>query len=167
VAGNDPGIFRSPFDDEGVTVNTALNDPYIGLEYFAVGPNELAKTATMTFTVNQTSLSFLWGSVDTYNTISFFLDGIFAGAVKGGADVVGPPAIKGFTGSNTAQRGASYVTIAGLVFDEIRFDSIGSNALEWSHMKTTPVPIPAAAWLLGSGLLGLFGLARRKRAATA
>jgi hypothetical protein len=25
------------------------------------------------------------------------------------------------------------------------------------------VPIPAAAWLLGSGLLGLFGLARRKR----
>jgi hypothetical protein len=29
------------------------------------------------------------------------------------------------------------------------------------------VPIPAAAWLLGSGLLGLFGLARRKKAATA
>lgn len=27
------------------------------------------------------------------------------------------------------------------------------------------VPIPAAAWLLGSGLLGLFGLARRKKAA--
>jgi hypothetical protein len=29
------------------------------------------------------------------------------------------------------------------------------------------VPIPAAAWLLGSGLLGLFGLARRKKAAVA
>lgn len=29
------------------------------------------------------------------------------------------------------------------------------------------VPIPAAAWLLGSGLLGLFGLARRKQAAAA
>jgi hypothetical protein len=27
-----------------------------------------------------------------------------------------------------------------------------------------PVPLPAAAWLLGSGLLGLFGLARRKTA---
>jgi len=26
-----------------------------------------------------------------------------------------------------------------------------------------PVPIPAAAWLLGSGLLGLFGLARRRQ----
>ena len=29
------------------------------------------------------------------------------------------------------------------------------------------VPIPAAAWLLGSGLLGLFGLARRKKVAAA
>ena len=29
------------------------------------------------------------------------------------------------------------------------------------------VPIPAAAWLLGSGLLGLFGLARRKKTAAA
>jgi hypothetical protein len=31
-------------------------------------------------------------------------------------------------------------------------------------MLVQAVPIPAAAWLLGSGLLGLFGLARRKTA---
>jgi hypothetical protein len=29
---------------------------------------------------------------------------------------------------------------------------------------TTPVPVPAAAWLFGSGLLGLIGVARRKQA---
>ena len=29
---------------------------------------------------------------------------------------------------------------------------------------TSPVPVPAAAWLLGSGLVGLFGVARRRRA---
>ena len=29
--------------------------------------------------------------------------------------------------------------------------------------RSSVVPIPAAAWLLGSGLLGLFGLARRKQ----
>ncbi|MBS0375213.1 MAG: VPLPA-CTERM sorting domain-containing protein [Proteobacteria bacterium] len=29
----------------------------------------------------------------------------------------------------------------------------------------SPVPLPAAAWLLGSGLLGLFGVGRRRRAA--
>ena len=28
----------------------------------------------------------------------------------------------------------------------------------------TPVPVPAAAWLFGSGLLGLIGIARRKKA---
>ena len=28
---------------------------------------------------------------------------------------------------------------------------------------TTPVPVPAAAWLFGSGLLGLIGVARRKK----
>jgi hypothetical protein len=33
----------------------------------------------------------------------------------------------------------------------------------WSDYTTSPVPIPAAAWLLGSGLLGLAGVARRKK----
>jgi hypothetical protein len=28
-----------------------------------------------------------------------------------------------------------------------------------------PVPVPAAVWLFGSGLLGLVGVARRKKAA--
>jgi hypothetical protein len=27
----------------------------------------------------------------------------------------------------------------------------------------TPVPVPAAVWLLGSGLIGLAGVAKRKR----
>lgn len=30
---------------------------------------------------------------------------------------------------------------------------------------TTPVPVPAAIWLLGSGLMGLFGVSRRRAAA--
>ena len=41
------------------------------------------------------------------------------------------------------------------------------NGKSQDFLVQTVVPIPAAAWLLGSGLLGLFGLARRKKAATA
>ncbi len=33
----------------------------------------------------------------------------------------------------------------------------------WNTFNLTPVPVPAAVWLFGSGLLGLAGVARRKR----
>ncbi len=45
----------------------------------------------------------------------------------------------------------------------------GSNSFamyfEDSTLNVNPVPLPAAAWLCGSGLLGLIGLSRRKKAA--
>ena len=39
----------------------------------------------------------------------------------------------------------------------------GTDFAPFSH-DATYVPVPAAAWLFGSGLLGLVGIARRKRA---
>lgn len=38
----------------------------------------------------------------------------------------------------------------------------GDSAAFSSHFEVTPVPVPAAVWLLGSGLLGLLGVARRR-----
>ncbi len=38
------------------------------------------------------------------------------------------------------------------------------NRLDFTVLSITAVPIPAAVWLFGSGLLGLVGLARRKAA---
>ena len=43
----------------------------------------------------------------------------------------------------------------------------GGGELGWSAtytMETTVIPVPAAVWLFGSGLLGLIGIARRKAA---
>jgi hypothetical protein len=41
--------------------------------------------------------------------------------------------------------------------------SIGAEITTYAYTDVNPVPVPAAAWLLGSALLGLVGVARRKR----
>ena len=45
------------------------------------------------------------------------------------------------------------------------FTNNGGNIADLSNVRAfSVVPVPAAAWLFGSGLLGLVGIARRKRA---
>lgn len=48
----------------------------------------------------------------------------------------------------------------------LSFDNLGAGTLfgDWqTNANLTVVPLPGALWLLGSGLLGLTGLARRKK----
>lgn len=46
------------------------------------------------------------------------------------------------------------------------FDDFGDMVGQWrSDVSITPVPVPAAAWLFGSGLLGFAGIARRRQIA--
>jgi hypothetical protein len=61
---------------------------------------------------------------------------------------------------------AETTVISGIQFvGEPAFD--GTYALIWLSNKPTVgvVPVPAAVWLFGSGLIGLVGVARRKKAA--
>ena len=46
---------------------------------------------------------------------------------------------------------ASFYESSGVIYDNVNFGTV--------------VPVPAALWLFGSGLLGLVGIARRKKAA--
>ena len=147
---NQANVYRSPFDNEVVGGSDVLETTKY---YWAVGPQNPNNPAIMTFTVAQNSLRFLWGSVDTYNTLRFYLDGILQDEVTS------------FGWAARTTYGASYVSITGVTFDEIRFGSTDRNAFEFSNLSTTAVPIPAAVWLLGSGLIGLLGLGRRRRSA--
>ena len=46
-----------------------------------------------------------------------------------------------------------------LSFDLSAGDTVTFN----TRFEVTPVPVPAAIWLFGSGLLGLVGVARRRK----
>lgn len=61
----------------------------------------------------------------------------------------------------TAANGAG----AQAVFTQPYDVSFTSSGLTFTAASTAPVPVPAAVWLLGSGLLGLAGVARRKTTA--
>jgi hypothetical protein len=39
----------------------------------------------------------------------------------------------------------------------------GSSTFSWSSSTVTVIPVPPAVWLFGTGLIGLFGVARRRR----
>jgi hypothetical protein len=61
-------------------------------------------------------------------------------------------------------------TVSGSGFDvtagtwEFTAQASQNAAFTWSSSTVTVVPVPAALWLFGSGLLGLVGIARRKAA---
>ena len=103
---------------------------------------------------------FLWGSVDTRNTVSLFNDGNQVFSFNG----------NGFIPNNGDQSQSIYVNIFGDndgVFDEIRFSSNGiafeiDNAGYGTVEVPAEVPVPAALPLMASAL-ALFGFGARRR----
>ena len=64
------------------------------------------------------------------------------------------------SGGITLQLNAACAPVAGCISD-IEID----NVQIFADVEVSAVPVPAAVWLFGSGLLGLIGVARRKTAA--
>jgi hypothetical protein len=65
---------------------------------------------------------------------------------------------------------SSYATATSSLAFEFLFDPLVDSSsyrvkLDNISYTSTVVPVPAAVWLFGSGLLGLVGIARRKKAA--
>ncbi|MBV1882262.1 MAG: VPLPA-CTERM sorting domain-containing protein [Pseudomonadales bacterium] len=85
--------------------------------------------------------------------------------------ITGPTQFE-FTGDYWGFAAATGTTDSDLI-DHVRFrgldidnnnqvHTVFINSLSLVETDLTPVPAPAAGWLLGSALLGLFGLSRRK-----
>ena len=157
----------------GVTINHS--DPFAGLTY-----------VNLTNPVNVgTSISGYYVNVGAFAGIATYLDLLFTAPVtnlsfnfatpSGQLDVSaygsggGLLASLPFSGSDTFvnQAGnnqkAGYASLSGLgSISRVRINPKTNEALIFDNLNCTPVPVPAAVWLLGSGLVGLIGVARRK-----
>jgi len=160
VTGDVSGKYAAPFISDGPIAGS--DDPTVYLSVPAA-----SNTGSVTLLLNTTFNYFglLWGSIDTYNTISFLLNGVVVDSYTG-TDVITPNAANG---NQTAPSTNTYVNFFDLPsFDAVRFAStsyafeLDNIALATTGGTGTNVSEPAALGLLGLGLVGL-GLAARRR----
>lgn len=146
VTGSIGGVRRSPWENTSIPGGT----------YTSVSGGSFA---SYVLDAAISSFSFMWGSVDTYNTIKFFKDGIETGEQIVGQD--------GINAGAPARTGFGIATIfTDNEFNEIRFLS-GGNAFEYANLNVSAVPLPAALPLYGAGLavMGFIGWRKRRKAA--
>jgi hypothetical protein len=174
VMGSISNTYRSPYENAS-SAGTGVAG-WDKLAYTSVQANSSA-----TYNLKATNIvSFLWGSPDAYNTITFYsgLNGTgYLGSISYSAlnpptlvgDVTGivPLAVQG-VGHDLMTFTDTGGTIQSIVF------STGSNAMEFADLLPGPntqldMPVPAALPLFatGLGMLGFFGRRRKRKTATA
>jgi hypothetical protein len=85
--------------------------------------------------------------------------GIFGNTSDDRATAIGSSiALYGLTGNNGTG------TVESYILGSAKLGSDGTLTLT-GNTTTAPVPLPAAVWLFGSGLMGLVGVSRRRKAA--
>jgi hypothetical protein len=129
-------------------------------------PNE-SITATGTFTADLGTVGNETGQVlfgiGSGNTMTINLNGtlLYASNDSGYGTGIGPS----LTFASGSLFDFDFQKPASPAFNSsfLGFDDFGSMYGEWTNVNLTVVPVPAAVWLFGSGLLGLMGMTRRKK----
>jgi len=170
----------------GLWTNTAIGEPTCHANYFsisgtltdfgdgtaelsatAVNPDGLIATIDLSFagfTDNHNSLALKNGGSATPTEID---DWIFFTSVTGTINIttVGSFTALGMVADHGLQIGVGANDKTHEFGASMWLDMSGGNygINHWDiNMDLTPVPVPAAAWLFGTGLIGLVGVARRK-----
>lgn len=153
ATGSVGGVRRSPYDTVAGLAGTGVYHSVSG-----------GGTATYAFAQDQIGFSLLWGSPDSYNSLSFFNDGVQLSLDSFGLTLTGDE-IAALPLSQPQQVGLALVAISGFTFDKVVFAS-GGNAFEYGLVSSTPaaVPLPAAAWMLIAGFGALVAAGRRRAA---
>jgi hypothetical protein len=167
VSGSVPNVYAAPDLSGGNGLGfgpsgSAQANGVDGTTYITAGQ---AGSVTLQFPTLETYLGILWGSVDGYNSLSFYNGATLIGTVTGGDVLTSPNGDQGVNGT-------AYVNISatgGSAFDRVVATS-GLNAFEFddvsfnvpiSTFAADPAPEPMGLALFGIGLLGLAFVRRR------
>lgn len=159
-SGTAPAALSGDFTIEPIPSLTSTSAAPAGdtSQYYLSVPNPLSSgAAILTFSQEMSYLGLYWGSIDEYQHIDFYNNGILDTTVTGG--MVGTPA-----NGDQFQGGQNlYVGISDIpAFDKVVFTSNG-YAFEIDNIAVAPVPEPATMLLFGTGVVSLIGIVRRKR----
>ncbi len=143
--------------DSPVADMQAFGNSLFGGNFLAAGPTSTAP-AVVTLAAPTTFISFLWGSPDTYNTLTVTTSVTSYNFAPGG---VGGLSFLDTSGSQQYAQYVGFSTTGGETITSLRFASAG-DAFEAANFSVTAVPEPETYALLLAGL-GVVGFIARRR----
>ena len=161
------GAGATPATD-GIYVGTAIPGtglgPFGAPGYLALGAIPMASTAWQTTAnctggvdcIDEGTSGILPLSEDTMDSADYSDN---TGAAAGVSGIGGTPMLDGPFGGSYANFDITSVTFTSIDIGE----TLAPNCDFGIDCGPPPVPVPAAVWLFGSGLLGLVGVARRRK----